>query len=948
MPAPIATYRLQLSAAFTFDQAARLVPYLKSLGISHLYASPFLKARAGSTHGYDIVDHNQINPEFGGEAGFVRLSEALAAAGIGLILDFVPNHMGIGFVDYAWWLDVLVWGEKSHYAAAFDIDWDLLPLRHGSRVLLRILGSPYGHALENGEIVLKYDAEEGSFSAWYYEHRLPIRPDRYGEMLRIIVNVAGAGNEPAGQRLLELAGRFRGPRSPSPADAPGFKAALAGVAGGADVIERGIRIYRPVPGDPDSALALHRLLERQHYRVAHWRLAGSEINYRRFFDINSLAGLRVEDLDTFRGVHALVARLIADNHLQGLRLDHIDGLRDPIQYARRLQQLVRAAQGASRRQFYIVVEKILAEGERMPALPGVAGTTGYEWLNVISRLLVASTALQPLDRFRRETTDNPRQFRQILERAKLRVLENLLSSEFTVLVRLLTRIAAGHYRTRDYTIGRLEHALRLFVLEFPVYRTYVTAAGASPEDRAIIERAIGAARARWFGSDAEIFDFLRDTLTLDLVAPGRTGYSSARVRRFAFKVQQFTGPMMAKSLEDTAFYRYTRLLALNEVGGEPAAGGLSAQQFHQRMTRRAHETPHGLTTTATHDTKRGEDARMRVLAIAELTDDWMRAVGEWRRHNERFDTSAKSLRTPSPTLEYMLYQTLLGAWPLDGPDASFVDRMEEYLIKAAREGKVETSWINPDDAYENGAKQFLRRMLDANESREFIASFSHFAQRTALIGALNSLSQITLKATMPGVPDFYQGTEYWDLSLVDPDNRRPVDFAGRAIALSQLVAPDWAALAAAWPDGRIKLALTAQLIALRNALPSLFRDGAYHAIEVTGPHRDHVVAFARTSGKEAVIVAVGRRFAPFTDGGRRWPAAGWEATLSLRGFTAIHDALAARTMAQGEVPLAAAPNEVPVGPLFGPLPVAILRASPVRRGNARRPADSRAEPAVAG
>jgi (1->4)-alpha-D-glucan 1-alpha-D-glucosylmutase len=935
---PVTTYRLQFTAKFTFDDAVRLVPYLKALGISHLYASPFLKARAGSTHGYDIIDHNVINPEIGGDAGFARLAQALADADIGLILDFVPNHMGIGYADNAWWLDVLEFGERSPYAAAFDIDWDLLPHRRGGGVLLPILGKPYGRVLEDGEIVLKYDPAEGSFSAWYYEHRLPIQPDRYGEMLRIIVNVAGAGNEPAGQRLLELAGRFRGPRSPSRADAPVFKAALAGIDGGAEVIERGIRIYRPTPRDPDSALALHRLLERQHYRVAHWQLAGSEINYRRFFDINSLAGLRIEDLDTFRRVHALVARLIADNHLQGLRLDHIDGLRDPIQYARRLQQLVRAAQGGSRRQFYVVVEKILADGERMPALPGVAGTTGYEWLNVISRVLVDNNGLEPLDRFRRETTDNPRPFRQILERAKLRVLENLLSSEFTVLVRLLTRIAAGHYRTRDYTIARLEHALRLFVLEFAVYRTYVTAAGPSPEDRATIERAIGAARARWFGSDAEIFDFLRDTLTLDLVAPGRTGYSSARVRRFAFKVQQFTGPMMAKSLEDTAFYRYTRLLALNEVGGE-AAGGLSAQQFHQRMTQRAAETPHGLTATATHDTKRGEDARMRVLAIAELTDDWMQAVAEWRRLNERLAVRAKDVRTPSPTLEYMLYQTMLGAWPLDGPDGSFVDRMEEYLIKAAREGKVETSWINPDEAYENGARQFLLRMLDATVSHEFIASFSGFAQRTALLGALNSLSQLTLKATMPGVPDFYQGTEYWDLSLVDPDNRRPVDFAARTEALSRLAAPDWAALAAAWPDGRIKLALTAQLIALRNALPSLFRDGAYRPIEVSGPHRDHVLAFARTSGKEAVIVAVGRLFAPFTDGGRRWPAADWQATLSTRGFTAINDALAARTVTQREVPLTS---------LFGPLPVAILRATPVRRGTARRPADSRAEPVVAG
>ncbi len=942
MAAPIATYRLQLSAALTFDDAAKLVPYLKLLGISHLYASPFLKARAGSTHGYDVVDHNQINPEFGGEAGLARLSRVLAEAEIGLILDFVPNHMGVGFADNGWWLDVLEWGQKSPYAAAFDIDWDLLPHRHGGGVLLPILGTPYGHALENGEIVLRYAADEGSFSAWYYDHRLPIRPDRYGEMLRMIVNAAGAGNVPAGRRLLELAARYRDPRAPARADAPAFKAALAAVAGGADVVERGIHVYRPSARDPDSALPLHRLLERQHYRVAHWRLAGSEINYRRFFDINSLAGLRMEDLETFRRVHGLVARLIADNKLQGLRLDHIDGLWDPIQYFRRLQRLIRAAQGASRREFYVVVEKILAHGERMPELSGVAGTTGYEWLNIISRVLVDADGLEQLDRFRREATDNPRPFRQILERAKGRVLDNLLSSEFTVLVRLLARIAAGHYRTRDFTIARLEAALRLFILEFPVYRTYIAAAGPSPEDRATIDRTIAAARARWFGPDIEIFDFLRGTLTLDLVAPGRTGYSSARVRRFAFKVQQFTGPMMAKSLEDTAFYRYHRLLALNEVGGEPDASGLTARDFHALMRARADDAPHGLTATATHDTKRGEDARMRVLAIAELTDDWMTAVTTWRELNAHLAGQVGDLRVPSLGLEYMLYQTLVGAWPLNGADASFVERIETYAIKAAREGKVETSWINPDEAYEAGVTRFLRRMLDRTESAEFMESFAALARRTALLGALNSLSQLTLKATMPGVPDFYQGTELWDLSLVDPDNRRPVDFSARAAALHELgTAPDWAALAAAWPDGRIKLALTRQLITLRNAHAALFAEGTYRPLDVRGRHRDHVVAFARIAGREAVVVAVGRLFAPFTQGGRRWPLAqDWDAELVLQGFSSVRDALAqARTWQQAEVPL---------GHLFGPLPVAILRATPIRRGTPKRAVESAGEPAVTG
>jgi len=939
---PIATYRLQLSAGFTFDDAARLVPYLKSLGISHLYASPFLTARAGSTHGYDIVNHNEINPEFGGKVGFLRLSKALADADIGLILDFVPNHMGIFHADNAWWLDVLEWGEKSPYAASFDIDWDLLPHRHGGGVLLPILGAQYGNALENGDIVLKYAAAEGSFSAWYYEHRLPIRPDRYGEMLRQIVNAAGAGNQPAGRQLLELTARHRGPRSPSRAEAPAFKAALAAIEGAADVINRGIHVYRPTRGDADSAQTLHRLLERQHYRVAHWRLAASEINYRRFFDINSLAGIRVEDLDTFRRVHALVARLTADGKLHGLRLDHIDGLWDPIQYCRRLQKLIRAAQGAGRQGFYVVVEKILGDHEPMPGLPGVAGTTGYEWLNVISRVLVNGDGLGPLDRFRRETTDNPRPFRQIVERAKLRVLENLLSSEFTVLVRLLARIAAGHYRTRDFTITRLEAALRLFILEFPVYRTYVTASGPSAEDRAIIDKTIEAARARWFGPDEEIFNFLREILTLDVVSPGRSGYSSARVRRFALKVQQFTGPMMAKSLEDTAFYRYYRMLALNEVGGDPDAHGLSVGDFHHRMRERAGRWPHGMTATATHDTKRGEDARMRVLALAELTEDWTKAIPEWRRLNERFAETTDNRRNPSLGLEYMLYQTLIGAWPLGAPDEGFIERFEAYAIKAAREGKVETSWINPDEAYEAGVTRFVRRILDSGESAEFIRSFDALARRTALLGALNSLSQVVLKATMPGVPDFYQGTELWDLSLVDPDNRRPVDFSARAAGLNELArAPDWAALAESWPDGRLKLALTAHLLALRNEFAALFAEGEYRPIEVTGRHRNHVVAFARISGGDAIVVAAGRVFAPFTENGQRWPRAqDWDAELVLDGLSAAQDALKGETFSPEPT--------VPVARLFTHLPVAILRARLMHKSRTKRRIESAVEPAIAG
>src|ERR1700761_5339492 len=571
---PVATYRLQLTADFDFDAAAAVIPYLKALGISHVYASPFLKARAGSTHGYDIVDHTKFNPELGGEAGFERLNAALKQHDLGLILDFVPNHVGVHFADNPWWLDVLEWGENSPHAASFDIDWDQLPYRSRGGVLLPIIGSSYGEALEKGEIELRYDPAGGSFSAWYFEHRLPIAPERYSEILRAIVKEANAEATVPGKALLELASRTKGLRRPNYDEAPAFKAAIRDTAGGAKIIARGLDAYRAGPGRSAQVSALHHLLERQHYKLGHWRLASSDINYRRFFDVNTLAGLRVEDAETFEAMHSLVKRLIAEDGLQGLRLDHIDGLRDPAQYFHRLRRLVREAQGGTTRPFYVVIEKILGEHEALHPFTGVHGTTGYEWLNAITQVLVDGDGLTPLDEIWRQISNRPPTLEAFLREAKRRVLETLLTSEFTVLRRLLARIARRHYSTRDYSADSLRQALELYVLHFPVYRTYLTSAAPTAPDRALIAETIEKARADWFAADEGIFDFLRDTLTMDLIAPGRPPHSAPRVRRFALKVQQFTGPMMAKSLEDTSFYRYHRLLALNEVGGEPAAEAL--------------------------------------------------------------------------------------------------------------------------------------------------------------------------------------------------------------------------------------------------------------------------------------------------------------------------------------------------------------------------------------
>jgi (1->4)-alpha-D-glucan 1-alpha-D-glucosylmutase len=918
---PIATYRLQLTAHFGFAQATAIVPYLKVLGISHLYVSPFLKARHGSTHGYDVVDPNALNPELGGEEGLQQLSAALAEADMGLILDFVPNHMGVHYDDNVWWLDVLEWGRASPYADFFDIDWPLLAHRPAGGVLLPILGTSYGEALERGDIELRYDASEGSFSAWYYEHRLPITPPRYGEILEKVVSEAFARDQPVGWKLIELAARYRGPHNPSREKASALKAELAGIEGAEAIIGRGLEAYRPDAGGRAAALTLHGLLERQHYRLAHWRLSASDINYRRFFDINSLAGLRVEDTRTFAAIHRLVARLIAEGRLHGLRLDHIDGLRDPQQYLQRLQRLIGSASSMQRGRFYVVVEKILEEHEHLPRFAGVAGTTGYEWLNVLSRLLVDGDGLRRLDEIWHRVSGDLRPFQQILLAAKRRVLSTILVSEFTVLARLLDRIAAGHYATRDYAADRLALALRLFILHFPIYRTYLTASGPSREDRAIIDGAIMKARAEWVGPDGSIFDVLRDAITLDLVKPPRVGHSISRVRRFAFKLQQFTGPVMAKAMEDTAFYRYHRLLALNEVGGSPGAAALSVHDFHQQMVRRVETFPHGLTATATHDTKRGEDARVRILALSELAAEWDEAVTGWRSLNAPLIEAMPTASRPSRAHQYMLYQALLGAWPLAGRDRSFVERMQAYVVKAAREAKEQTSWLNPDSLYEEGLTTFVEQLLDRDGSRAFLDSFESFVSRVALLGALNSLSQLALKLLMPGVPDLYQGTEFWDLSLVDPDNRRPVDFEERIAALSSIgEQADWAKLADAWPDGRIKLALMRTLLTLRERAPALSARGGYRAVDVTGPHRDEVIAFARTSGRDAVIVAVGRLFARATQGGRHWPSSGgaWDAALSVEGFEPVRNVLG--TFAPGVGP------HWPIRELFHAIPVAVIDA----------------------
>ena len=681
------------------------------------------------------------------------------------------------------------------------------------------------------------------------------------------------------------------------------------------LIERGLIAY--AGSNEAGAAALHRLLERQHYRVAYWRVAVSAVNYRRFFDINDLAGLRVENPATFRAIHTLVARLIAAGDLQGLRLDHIDGLRDPVQYAHRLRRLTAKMRGPAGRRagpFYVVVEKILAPGEPMPKFPGVAGTTGYEWLNVISRVLLDGKGLDRLERTWRGFTGEQRNFTRILDEAKLRVIESMLASEFTVLCGALARIAAGHFSTRDFTIERLHAALQLYVLEFPVYRSYVTDAGASMDDRERIDAAIARARARWRGPDPQIFDFLRDAITVDLAV--NAGYSAPRVRNFALKLQQFTGPLMAKAMEDTAFYRYHRLLALNEVGGEPAADALSPDEFHALQRQRAGIAPAGLTATATHDTKRGEDARMRILALAELAPEWDAAVQSWRELNAPLVQQVGGKRSPSIGHEYMLYQALIGAWP-GAVDEDFIERMQAYALKAAREAKQETSWNSPDPAYEEALRAFVGKLLDGAS----VGALSGVACGLCRTHDLARRPERPVAACAEGAHARRAGFLPGDrvVGFVAGRSRQPPcrGFRPAAARIGAISSSDWRRLAENWPDGRIKLALTRELLRLRRDYADLFQHGAYEPLAVTGPHAEHVVAFARTLKRRRLVVAIGRHFAPLTDGGRQWPSQ-WDGALAPE-TTGTYEFLIGGEAGRRT-------NALSLAELFRDLPVCVVRS----------------------
>jgi len=907
---PTATYRLQVHRGFTFAQAAEVVPYLADLGISHCYLSPILKARPGSTHGYDIVDHAALNPEIGDAGSFDRLVQVLRRCDMGLILDVVPNHMGVGGDDNGWWLDVLENGQASPYAAFFDIDWQPEWEALRGKILLPILGDRYGALLERGELRLALDEERGELAVRYFGHHMPIDPMTYpcvlGHRIAALEGELG-GDHPAVLELESLTTAFRHlpPRTDTQPEACAerlrdkeiLKRRLAGLCIEAPEIavfvRHNVALFNGVAGDPRSFDRLHGLLEAQGYRLAYWQVAADEINYRRFFDINDLAGLCMENPEVFLATHRLILRLVAEGKVAGLRIDHPDGLYDPHAYYQQLCDALRCTRGQSGDQqadeggaappLYLVVEKILAAYEHLPEEWPVHGTTGYEFAAAVNALLVCPDAERAMDRIYTRFTGHRSDFDDLLYERKKLTIEVQLSSELTVLTNLLYSLAQLDRHTRDFTRHGLRSAITEVVACFPVYRTYLTASRITDEDRRYVTWAVAQAKNRTPAADVTTLDFLRDVLLREGLDAREEAYRQHAVH-FAMKLQQYTAPVMAKALEDTTLYIYNRLVSLNEVGGDPRRFGISTAAFHHANQERARRWPHGMLTTSTHDTKRGEDVRARIAVLAEIAPEWRRHLAIWSRLNRGKKRLIDGDRAPTRNDEYLLYQTLVGAWPLDDLDgaalAAFRERITAYMLKAVREAKVQTSWINPDAAYEEAVGEFVAKLLGSQEHNAFLASFLPFQRRVARYGLLGGLAQLLLKLTSPGVPDIYQGSELWELHLVDPDNRGAVDHARRADLLRELESLPEGGVALGQrvrglienlPDGRAKLYLTWRILTWRRRHPDLFAAGDYLPLAVEGSQADHVCAFARRCGETVAVVATPRWLARLAGDGEGLP-----------------------------------------------------------------------------
>ena len=826
---PLSTYRVQLRPEFGFAEAAAIADYLADLGITHLYSSPYLQAARGSAHGYDVVDPTRVNEELGGEEGHARFCRALAEKGLGQVLDIVPNHMAITERRNAWWWDVLENGPASRYASYFDVDWDPPQARLRNTVLMPILGDHYGRVLEAGE--LKLVRRGGKLEVHYYEHRMPVAP-------RSLDTLTGEAAERCGSPDLAFISDSYGllpiataTDRESVARRHRDKEVLAGqlarlceekpeVAAAVDAV------VAEINADPDR---LDDLLSRQNYRPAFWRTAGQELDYRRFFDVHTLIGLRMEDERVFADTHARVLQWLWEGVLDGVRIDHPDGLRDPDQYFERLRVAAPEA--------WIVVEKILEPGESLRESWPVQGTTGYDFLNLVGGLFVDLAGKEPLTDLYAELTGESPEWEELVREKKLLVLSELLASDVNRLAEVFLQVCERHRRFRDYTRFELRQAIREVVACFPVYRTYVRAEAGqvSPEDERYVDEAIEAARAHRPELDPELLDFFRDLLLL------RHRDHEAETE-LVMRFQQLTGPAMAKGVEDTAFYNFHRLVSLNEVGGSPGAFGVSVEEYHQACEKNQHLWPTAMLATSTHDTKRSEDTRARISLLSEIPERWGEAVRRWFKRNGKHRRDG----WPDRNAEYLLYQTLAGAWPVSP------ERAVAYMEKATREAKAHTAWTRTSSGYEEAVRGFIQAIL---EDREFTDDLEAFVAPLVEPARIHSLAQTLLKITAPGVPDFYQGSEVWDLSLVDPDNRRPVDYGLRRRLLEDLqrgMAPE--EILARMDEGLPKLWVIRQGLHLRRRHPELFGpEAGYRPLPTAGPRTDHAVAFLRGGGVAVIV-----------------------------------------------------------------------------------------------
>lgn len=836
-----ATQRLQFHKGFTLDDAVPLVPYFAQLGISHLYASPLLSARAGSMHGYDVVDPTRVNPELGGEDALRRLVAALREHDMGLILDIVSNHMAVGGADNPWWLDLLEWGRLSPYSEFFDIQWHSPdPLLKG-QLLMPFLGSDYGEALQSGTLTLHFDADHGSFYVEHYEHRFPICPRDYALIL---------GND---EPLKPLADRFAALayQDDAYAEAAWLKQALAERATEVlPAIEQ--RLAQFDGRQAEGFERLHQLLEQQAYRLASWRTAADDINWRRFFDVNELGGLRVERSAVFEATHGKIFELISQGLVDGLRIDHIDGLADPRGYCRKLRRRVDTL--SPERHLPIFVEKILGEGETLREDWQVDGTTGYEFMNQLSLLQHQPEGFEPLAELWTRLSERPSAFIEEARLARQQILNGSLGGDFESVAQALLQVARDDVMTRDLTLGAIRRALQELIVHFPVYRTYISARGRSAADDKVFQQAMDGARSTLSEGDWPVLDHLQKWLGGQPWRDRPVGRERKILKHACVRFQQLTSPAAAKAVEDTAFYRSAVLLSRNDVGFSTEQFSAPLADFHQVNQQRLLAFPDNLLATATHDHKRGEDTRARLAVLSECAPWYVAQVEQWR-------SLAAPLRddacAPSAGDELILYQVLVGSWPLDlDPGASletYQQRLWQWQPKALREAKLQSSWSAPNEAYEQAVEAFLSRLLLTEAGRPLRTAIAAAAQAIAPAGALNGLAQTLLRMTVPGVPDLYQGAEFWDFSLVDPDNRRPVDFNARQQALN--TPPGTDQLLTHWHDGRIKQALIAQVLGLRSAQPELFRHGSYTPLEVLGQHADRVVAFSREhQGKQLVVV----------------------------------------------------------------------------------------------